>query len=91
MKYIYRQFDMYAADILDLYYADHKENTIEFLNEKSYLYPDQKPSVLIDDLCSKALVSTECMQSNMNTRWYGEHFHEEKNFVWELLVIKIDK
>jgi hypothetical protein len=79
---------MYAADILDLYYGDNKDDTIQFLDNTSNLYSDQKPSILIDDLCSKTLVSTKCMQSNMNTRWYGDNFHIDKNFIWEILVIK---
>ncbi|CAF3340472.1 unnamed protein product [Rotaria sp. Silwood1] len=81
-----RQFQVYAADILDLYYADNEEETIEFLNEKSILYQDQEPSVLIDDLCSKALVSTKCIQSYANTVWYGKQFHRNKNFLWDILV-----
>jgi len=82
---------MYAADILDLYYADNEENTIEFLEEKSVLYHDQQPLTLIDDLCSKTLVSTKCMQSYMNTVWYGDQFHTNKNFIWEILVISKEK
>ncbi|CAF3631948.1 unnamed protein product [Adineta steineri] len=81
-----RQFDMYAADILDLCYDDNKENTIKFLHEKSILYHDQQSLVLIDDLCSKTLVSTDCMQSYMNTKWYGTEFHQNKNFIWEILI-----
>jgi len=82
---------MYAADILDLYYADNEQNTIEFLEEKSVLYHDQQPLTLIDDLCSKTLVSTKCMQSYMNTVWYGDQFHKDKNFIWEILVISKEK
>ena len=78
---------MYAADILDLYYADNEEQTIEFLNEKSVLYQDQQPSVLIDDLSSKELLSTKCIQFNANTTWYGTQFHKEKSCLWETLVI----
>lgn len=54
---------MYAADILDRYYAHNEEKTIELLDRKSNLYLDQQPTILIDDLCSKPLVSTKCMQS----------------------------
>jgi hypothetical protein len=28
------------------------------------------------------------MQTYMNKIWYGEEFHEEKNFAWEILVKK---
>lgn len=84
--FVDRQFEMYAADILDLYHADSELETVRFLHEKSVLYPDQQPSILIDDLCSKTLVSTNCMQSYMNRIWYGEHFHQNKNIVWEALV-----
>jgi len=80
---------MYAADILDLYYKDNEEKTIELLNKKSILYDDQQVSILIDDLCSKTLVSTKCMQDYMSTVWYGDQFHIKKNFVWEILVIII--
>ena len=82
-----RQFEMYAADILDLYFADNEEKTMKFLNEKSILYPDQQAAALIDDLCSKTLVSSDCMQSYMNRIWYGNKFHQNKNFTWEILVI----
>ncbi|CAF2337273.1 unnamed protein product [Rotaria sp. Silwood2] len=81
-----RQFQTYAAEILDRCYADNQEETIEFLNEKSILYQDQEPSVLIDDLCSKSLVSTKCIQSHANTIWYGKQFHRNKNFFWEILI-----
>lgn len=84
----YRQFEAYAADILDLCYADNETRTLTLLDEKSTLYFDQQPSILIDDLCSKTLVSTKCMQSYMNRIWYGDQFHKEKNFTWELLVIE---
>jgi hypothetical protein len=80
---------MYAADILDLCYADNEENAIEFLTEKSILYQNQQASTLIDDLCSQPLVSTKCMQTYMNRIWYGDQFHKDKNFVWEFLVIKM--
>ncbi|CAF0945807.1 unnamed protein product [Rotaria sordida] len=79
-------FQTYAADILDRYYADSEEETIEFLSEKSILYQDQEALVLIDDLCSKTLVSNKCIQSFANTLWYGKHFHRDRNFLWEILV-----
>ncbi|CAF0751879.1 unnamed protein product [Adineta ricciae] len=81
-----RQFEMYAADILDLYFADNEEKTMKFLNEKSILYPDQQAAALIDDLCSKTLVSSDCMQFYMNRIWYGNEFHQNKNFTWEILI-----
>jgi len=79
---------MYASDILDLYYEDNEEKTIELLDKKSILYKNQQLSTVIDDLCSKKLISTKCMQNYMNKIWYGEEFHEEKNFAWEILVKK---
>jgi len=82
---------MYGADILDLYYADDEEKTIELLNKKSILYPDQQLSTVIDDLCSKTLISTKCMQTYMDKIWYGDQFHVEKNFIWEILVKKNKK
>lgn len=83
-----RQFEAYAADILDLCYADNDKRTLTLLDEKSMLYSDQQPSILIDDLCSKTLVSTTCMQAYVNRIWYGNQFHKEKNSTWELLVIE---
>ncbi len=88
LSLIYRQFEVYAADILDLYYEDNEKKTIELLTKKSTLYPDQQPTILIDDLCSKTLVSTKCMQAYINAIWYGDHFHIQKNFTWEILVKK---
>jgi hypothetical protein len=82
---------MYGADILDLYYADDEEKTIELLNKKSILYPDQQLSTVIDDLCSKTLISSKCMQTYMDKIWYGDQFHVKKNFVWEILVKKNKK
>ncbi|UJR33516.1 hypothetical protein I4U23_020961 [Adineta vaga] len=81
-----KQFEMYAADVLDLYFADNRDETIKYLDEKSMLYSDQQATILIDDLCSKTLVSTNCMQSYMNRIWYGDEFHENKNFIWEILI-----
>jgi hypothetical protein len=83
---IYRQFEIYAADILNRYYESNEEKTIRLLNEKSILYSNQQPLILIDDLCSKTLTSTKCMQDYMNKIWYGDKFHLEKNFTWEILV-----
>ncbi|CAF3425733.1 unnamed protein product [Rotaria socialis] len=81
-----QQFQKYAADILDLYHADNEEKTRRLLNEKSNLYQEQEALALIDDLCSKTLVSTKCLQSYTNTVWYGKEFHVNKNFVWEILI-----
>ena len=77
---------MYAADIFDFCYVDNEEKTIELLDRKSNLYLDQQSSILIDDLCSKPLVSTKCMQAYTNRIWYGNQFHLEKTFTWKLLV-----
>ena len=80
LGFINRQFENYAADVLDRYYTDNENKTIEFLKEESILYYEQQPIVVIDDLCSKILVSTKSMQAYMNRIWYGDQFHKEKNF-----------
>lgn len=81
-----RQFDIYAADILDLYYDDDDENTLAWLNEKSNFYQDQIAIDLIDDLTPKHLIASQCMQSYAHRRWYGTQFHRNKSFSWEILV-----
>lgn len=83
----YRQFQTYAAEMLDLYFEDDESATIKFLNVKSALYKEE-PLPLIDSLCSKILISSKCLQSYVNKTWYGKEFHKNKNYVWETLVIK---
>ena len=81
-----RQFDIYAADILDLYYDDDEKSTIAWLNERSTFYQDQVAADLIDDLTPKQLIASQCMQTYASSRWYGKQFHRDKSFAWELLV-----
>ena len=81
-----RQLDIYAADILDLCYEENEVTTLQWLNEKSTIYHDHQAAVLIDDLCPKQVLSTKCIQTYMNSRWYGDQFHRDKNFTWEILV-----